>query len=201
MTSIDTTPNRRRKAGVKGQKKERLKIDMTPMVDLGFLLITFFIITAELSRPTTTSLNMPKDGPPMPVGNSSALSIILAGDDRVFYYRGNWEDAIKRNEIIRADLSSNSLRNAIIEQKHQLDLNDNADDGLMLLIKSTGDASYKNIVDMLDEALINDVKKICYRKTGIRRISLGKRSFVEFANLQMCGCANLKRMFLLKNEH
>ena len=69
MNSIDTTAIRRRKAGVKGQKKETLKIDMTPMVDLGFLLITFFIVTTELSKPRTANLNMPKDGPPIPVGN------------------------------------------------------------------------------------------------------------------------------------
>lgn len=164
MTSIDNTAIRRRKAGVKGQKKEKLKIDMTPMVDLGFLLITFFIITTELSKPTTTRLNMPKDGPPTPVGNSSILTVLLAGNDKIFYYRGNWADALKRNEIIKTDHSSILLRHAIIQQKQQLELNGDKQDGLMLLIKSTGDASYKNIVDMLDEVLINDVKKYAVSK-------------------------------------
>jgi len=164
MNSIDSTAIRRRKASVKGLKKEKIKIDMTPMVDLGFLLITFFIVTTELSTPRTASLNMPKDGPPMPVGNSSALTVILAGNDKMIYYRGNWQDAVKQNEIIKTDHSSNSLRNAIIQQKHQLDSNGIEKDGLMLLIKSTGDASYKNIVDMLDEVLINDVKKYAIAK-------------------------------------
>jgi biopolymer transport protein ExbD len=164
MTSIDNIAIRRRKAGVKGQKKEKLKIDMTPMVDLGFLLITFFIITTELSTPRTANLNMPKDGPSMPVGNSSAFTVILAGNDKMIYYRGNWQDAVQQNEIIKTDHSSRSLRHAIIQQKHQLDSNGIAKDGLMLLIKSTGDASYKNIVDMLDEVLINDVKKYAIAK-------------------------------------
>ena len=164
MTSIDTTAIRRRKAGVRGQKKERLRIDMTPMVDLGFLLITFFIVTSELSRPRTTNLNMPKDGPPMQVGNSTALTVILAGNDNIFYYSGNWQDAVKQNEIIKTEHSSNSLRNAIIQQNQQLGLNEITEGGLMLLIKSTGDASYKNIVDMLDEVLINDVKKYAIAK-------------------------------------
>ena len=164
MNSIDTTAIRRRKAGVKGQKKETLKIDMTPMVDLGFLLITFFIVTTELSKPRTANLNMPKDGPPIPVGNSSALTVILAANDKMIYYRGNWQDALKQNEIIKTDHSSKSLRNGIIQQKHQLDSNAIEKDGIMLLIKSTGDASYKNIVDMLDEVLISDVKKYAIAK-------------------------------------
>ena len=159
MTFLDTSAVSRRKAGVKGQKKERLKIDMTPMVDLGFLLISFFIITAELSEPRSMKLNAPKDGPPSELGNSSALTVIVAGNDKIYYYRGNWDDAVKQNKIVRTDLYSSSLRNTIIQQKRGLDLNDNKKDGLMLLIKSTGDASYKNIVDILDEALINDVKR------------------------------------------
>ncbi len=164
MTPIDTIAIQRRKAGVKGQKKEKPRIDMTPMVDLGFLLITFFIVTAELSRPTTTNLNMPKEGPPMPVGDSSALTVILAGNDKMVYYSGNWEDAIRQNEVIKTNHSSSSLREAILRQKQQLDLSANKKNGLMLLIKSTADASYKNIVDMLDEVLINDVIKYAIAK-------------------------------------
>src|SRR5688572_15019825 len=89
MYAIDVAATHRRKAGAKNLKKERPKIDMTPMVDLGFLLISFFVITTELSEPRSATLNMPKDGPLMPLGDSSALTILLAGNDKIYYYHGN----------------------------------------------------------------------------------------------------------------
>jgi len=171
MTSIDAAANHRRKAGVKSPKKDKPKIDMTPMVDLGFLLISFFVITAELSEPRSASLNMPKDGPPMPVGDSSALTVLLAGNDMIYYYRGNWDEAVKGNKISKNPLSSVTLRNAILHQKYQLDLNDKQENGLILLIKSTEKASYKNIIDVLDEALINNVKKYAIVKTEAAEIA------------------------------
>jgi len=165
MTSIDAEGSRRRKAGVKNLKKQKPKIDMTPMADLGFLLISFFIMTAELSKPRSASLNMPKDGPPMTLGDSSALTVLLAGNDRIYFYRGSWEDAIKGNKIFKTDISSVVFRNAILQQKRQLELNNNKSDGLMLLIKSTEEASYRNVIDILDEILINNVKKYAIVKT------------------------------------
>jgi biopolymer transport protein ExbD len=144
---------------------------MTPMVDLGFLLISFFVITAELSEPRSTSLNMPKDGPPMPLGDSSALAVLLAGNDKIYYYRGNWDDAVKGNKIFNTDFSSLALRDAILQQKRQLDLTVNKRDGLMLLIKSTEEASYKNVIDILDEALINDLKKYAIVKMDAAEIA------------------------------
>jgi len=95
----------------------------------------------------------------MPLGDSNALTVLLAGNDKIYYYQGNWNDAVNGNKILKTDFSSLVLRNAILQQKHQLDLTANKRDGLMLLIKSTGEASYKNVIDVLDEALINNVKK------------------------------------------
>jgi len=171
MISTDMTATHRRKPGVKNLKQERPKIDMTPMVDLGFLLISFFVITAELSEPRSASLNMPKDGPPMPLGDSSALTVLLAGNDNIYYYRGNWDDAVKGNKIFKTDFSSLVLRNAILQQKRQLDVTVNNRDGLMLLIKSTEEASYKNVIDILDEALINDLKKYAIVKMDAAEIA------------------------------
>lgn len=171
MTSIDATGITRRKVGVKNLKKQTPKIDMTPMVDLGFLLISFFVMTAELSKPRSASLNMPKDGPSMTLGDSSALTVLLAGNDRIYYYRGGWEDALNGNKIFKTDISSVVLRNAILQQKRQLELNNNKGDGLMLLIKSTEDASYRNVIDVLDEVLINNVKKYAIVKTEAAEIA------------------------------
>ena len=153
-----------RRAGVRRMAKHSLKVDMTPMVDLGFLLITFFVITTELSKPTMMNLYMPADGKPMPLGESNALSFLLGKNTTVYYYNGNWDEAKKNGEIFKTTYSgSDGLRKVINEKQHRLDAssktNKEGRDGLMLLIKPGNEASYENVVDLLDEATINVVKK------------------------------------------
>lgn len=158
----------RHKAGVRRMIKRSLKIDMTPMVDLGFLLISFFVITTELSKPTAMNLYMPADGPPTELGMSNALTIIPAGDNTVWYYAGKWEDAKMSGALYQTTYAGkNGLRKIINDKQNQLD-NDlkskEKREGLMLLIKPTAQASYKNLVDVLDEATINMVKKFAVLK-------------------------------------
>ena len=143
-------------------KKHSVRTDMTPMVDLGFLLIAFFVMTTELSKPSVVKLNMPMDGPPMDLGNSNALTVLLDGTDRVYYYNGNWEEASAKNEIYKTNLSvSNGLGKVIREKQKWLDAINKKEghNGLMLLIKAGKQASYENVIDALDEAMINVVKK------------------------------------------
>jgi biopolymer transport protein ExbD len=95
MASIDTgggDSGHKKGPGVKKAKKLSTRVDMTPMVDLGFLLITFFVFTATMSSPTTMDLNMPKDTEKEEELNkakaSGALTIMLGKNDQVYYYEG-----------------------------------------------------------------------------------------------------------------
>lgn len=78
--------------GVKKAKKQSTRIDMTPMVDLGFLLITFFIFTTTLSTPSTMKLTMPKDDVKKDdlteVKESNVLTIMLGKANQVYFYEG-----------------------------------------------------------------------------------------------------------------
>src|SRR5258706_3025558 len=82
--------------GVKKAKKLSTRVDMTPMVDLGFLLITFFIFTTTMQTPSTMKLNMPKDTKKEEEQNkakaSGALTILLGKENHVFYYEGELDD-------------------------------------------------------------------------------------------------------------
>ena len=162
MENIKIAVTETRRAGVRRMVKQHMKIDMTPMVDLGFLLITFFVITTELAKPTAMDLYMPKNGPDMPLGESSALTVLVS-NNKLYYYNGKWEHAIKNNSIMQTSFSGISdLRNIIEDKQKLLDATaakKEGRDGLMLVIKPGIDAFYKNVVDVLDEITISRVKK------------------------------------------
>lgn len=160
-----------RRRGVARMKRHSLKTDMTPMVDLGFLLITFFVMTVRMSEPVVDKLNMPKDGPSMPVGMSAALTILLHTDNTIYYYHGDWETALAKNEIKKTNFDVRNGIGKIIREKQQaLDILQQSDPslegrkGLMLLIKASSEASYSNIIDLLDETTINNVGKYALLK-------------------------------------
>ena len=101
MAQLNVAVNENRKAGIRRMIKHNLKIDMTPLVDLGFLLIAFFVITTELSKPTVADLYMPTDGKPMLFCNSNALTVLLGKNNTVFYYHWDWQEAIKNGQIFQ----------------------------------------------------------------------------------------------------
>jgi biopolymer transport protein ExbD len=142
--------------GVKKAKKLSTRVDMTPMVDLGFLLITFFIFTTTMSTPTTMDLYMPKDTEKDEDLNkakaSGALTILLAKNDNVYYYEGQLEvDAAKNNF---KSTNFKGIRDIIINKKKNTPPED-----LVIVIKPNEEATYKNTVDILDEMMINAVKR------------------------------------------
>lgn len=159
VCSFKITDNTRR-------KKHFPRTDMTPMVDLGFLLITFFVFTSQLSEPRAVNLNMPTDQEsiqPVKLAKSNALTILLDGNNRVFYYEGKWEEAVKNNEVKETSFSYKDGLGKIVRARQQyLDkypVDKDGRDGLMLLIKASDESVYANVIDAMDEALINEVKR------------------------------------------
>ena len=165
MAQIENTANVRKGKSFSHNKKQIIRIDMTPMVDVGFLVITFFVFATTMSTPKATDLFMPKDdiSHPQLLPNSLALSLLLDDNNKVYYYNGDFNEAESANKIYETNYSTYEGIGKIIRQK-QKDIDESGKfsdgrKGLMLLIKPTSKSSYKNVVDVLDEAVINDVRK------------------------------------------
>ena len=156
-----TSFRNRKRPGTNRMRKNALRIDMTPMVDLGFLLISFFVITAELSKPSAMNLAMPRDNAKIPnqLGESYALHVLL-GEKQHYYYFGSWENALSEKRIFPVQLTG--LRQVIRERQELLDDSVRFSEGrkgLMMLIKPSPVARYNDLVDVLDEAVIQAVEK------------------------------------------
>lgn len=164
MSSINLPQLNDRKPGVKRMKRHSMKIDMTPMVDLGFLLITFFVMTVEMSKPSSISLIMPKDGTEgTKLQKSAALTVLLGNENEIWFYHGDWDEAFQQNEIHQTSFSySNGLGKIIREKQIVLDntpVVHGGREGLTILIKAANNANYEGVVDVLDETIINNVKR------------------------------------------
>ena len=144
------------------------------MVDLGFLLITFFVFTTTISTPSVTDLYMPKDGDLTPLPKSLALTLLLDDKDKIYYYQGDLNDALAANEVFETGFSTYDGIGKVIRQKQKdLELSGKFAEGrkaLMLLIKPTSASEYKNVVDALDEAMINDVRRYAIVEPGQEEI-------------------------------
>jgi biopolymer transport protein ExbD len=138
--------SRKKLSGAKRSKKLSTRVDLTPMVDLGFLLITFFIFTTTLSKPRAMHLVLPKDSrDPMLLKSSGALTLIPVGNDRLYYYEGY--DPTRMQSA-----SFQSLRQIIRNKKN----NTNPID-LMIILKPSRTCSFKNTIAALDEMAINEI--------------------------------------------
>lgn len=187
MSSIDVAggdSGHKKGPGVKKAKKLSTRVDMTPMVDLGFLLITFFIFTTTMTTPTTLDLNMPKDiknpEDQTEAKESGVLSIMLGKADQVYYYEGKLVVDATGNNF--KSTTFKGIRDVIIKKKKEVigrHVHDETcpktqerakekgdpdwesackDRDFIVIIKPSDDATYKNTVDILDEMTINQAR-------------------------------------------
>lgn len=147
--------------GVRRSKKLSTRIDLTPMVDLGFLLITFFIFTTTLSEPRALKIIMPAGvEEDMPVGRSAALTIVPTINNKAFYFHGTLDEAIASGAYGFTTYSiTNGLGQVIREKQLAMDRFKNGSrKDLTLIIKPIEQSNIQNLVEILDEVAINDLK-------------------------------------------
>ncbi|MBS1743763.1 MAG: biopolymer transporter ExbD [Bacteroidetes bacterium] len=152
MADLSQMLNKGTKKSASGSNHRRsTRVDLTPMVDLGFLLITFFVFTSALSTPQTMSMIEPKDGTTKPTGASSAMTIIVGANHQLYYYYGMEEVEIKYGSIYPADFKN--IRNLILDMKMKT-----AASKLMYIIKASDRASFGDAVNIIDEMTICGIK-------------------------------------------
>jgi len=135
-------------------KKETPRVDLTAMVDLAFLLITFFMLTTSLTKPVAMDIVKPDEGNPdayTALPASRTMTILLGKNDKVAWYMG---EAGKSKPTIE---KYQQVRQSILSNKHKLDVSAGKGKSLIVVIKPTSAATYKNFVDIMDELSITKI--------------------------------------------
>ncbi|MBN1398267.1 MAG: biopolymer transporter ExbD [Bacteroidetes bacterium] len=124
-----------------------LRIDMTPMVDVAMLLMTFFMLTAVFSKPQAMELILPKDKNPIPVSENKLVTLFIDHNSKIYTQNGNSSDIFH--------LPFEKLRNELINLK-------NRKPDIVALIKIDRRARYQSMVDILDELNCTEIDKFSF---------------------------------------
>ncbi len=147
-------------------KKSNSKVDLTAMVDLAFLLITFFMLTTSLSKPQSMTLGLPdkedkpEDKTEVKVDENRTMTLLIGENNKLKWYMGLWATPIAGP----ADISygKDGLRKELLSRKKSvLDYSASIGkpkNGIIVIIKPSKKSNYKNLVDILDEMAISGVE-------------------------------------------
>ena len=149
----------------KGKKK--INIDFAPMVDLGFLLITFFIFTTELSKPKAFGLNIPDEGEGSVAIASATITLQMKDNGAIDYFEGLKEAPLQTGATHLYQQSA--LRKLLIDKRQRIIQQLNTDSNYTVIIHPSSATSYKEIIDVLDEMKINDIRKYILLDTEIAK--------------------------------
>lgn len=164
MAELNTGDGGGGKGGKVRSKKQNSKVDLTAMVDLAFLLITFFMLTTSLSKPQSMDLSLPdKDPldktPPVKVDENRTMTVMLGENNKMVYYMG----LLATPKVGPKDIAygKDGIRRELLKQKKEVLAYSAAlgkpKNGIIVIIKPTKKSTYRNLVDMLDEMAITGV--------------------------------------------
>jgi biopolymer transport protein ExbD len=156
MAELDTSGGGKHKGGKKVRsKKQSTRVDLTAMVDLAFLLITFFIMTTTLAKPKAMDLAMPdkdeKTKDQLPIAASRSLTLLLGSDDKLEWYLG--EPGKSAPETI--GYGKDGLRKLLVDKSKEVQ--EKTGKFMFVVIKPSDRSVYKNMVSVLDEINITNI--------------------------------------------
>lgn len=165
MAELNTGDGGGGKGGKVRSKKQNSKVDLTAMVDLAFLLITFFMLTTSLSKPQSMDLSLPDkdpkdDTPPVKVDENRTMTVMLGENNKMVYYMG----LLASPKIGPKDIAygKDGIRRELLKQKREVLAYSAAlgkpKNGIIVIIKPTKKSNYRNLVDILDEMAISGVE-------------------------------------------
>jgi len=163
MAELNTGDSGGGKGGKVRSKKQNSKVDLTAMVDLAFLLITFFMLTTSLSKPQSMSLGLPDKDPKdktddVKVDENRTMTVVLGEDDKMFYYMGIINTPMVPKVIA---YGKDGIRKELLKRKKEVLAYSTAkgrpDQGMIVIIKPGKKSTYKNVVDILDEMAISSI--------------------------------------------
>lgn len=161
MAELNTGDGGKKDGGKVRSKKSSAGVDLTAMVDLAFLLITFFILTTTLSKPQSMNLALPDKDPVKQDERPEApafrtLQLVLGTKDQLVTYVGQKPDGVL-GAPVETGYGKEGVRGIILKKIEEL--KSQTKDGIIVIIKPSKKSNYKNLVDILDEMAITKVQK------------------------------------------
>lgn len=177
MAELDTSGGGKHKGGKIRSKKASTRVDLTAMVDLAFLLITFFMYTTTLQKPKSMDLVMPDNSvlkSQLPIAASRSMTILLGSHNKVEWYMGEPGKSAPTVDGFGKD----GIRKALIENgKKVAETHAAPDNFMMVVIKPSDKSTYETLVATLDEMTI----------TGIKGYAIVKITPLEIGDLKKNG--------------
>jgi biopolymer transport protein ExbD len=188
------------KGGKKRAKKQSTHVDMTPMVDLAFLLLTFFVLTSTFSKPKVLRMIFPekldeKNTEQKAPEVKDGITLLLTANDKIYYYRGSLKPT---TELIPIDYTRTGLRKVLVDynadmlvklqdiqkRMNKVDEKDTAarrklDEEVLnvqkaskqiVLVKNDEGATYRNMIDVMDEFMITQIAKYYVIDEGMAKL-------------------------------
>jgi biopolymer transport protein ExbD len=150
------------KGGKVRSKKQNAKVDLTAMVDLAFLLITFFMLTTTLSKPQSMSLGLPdknEKGDDTKVDENRTMTILLGDNDKLVRYVGLLATPVAGGTPKDFVYGKDGIRKELIDRKKKvIEYTGKKEKGIIVIIKPNKKSNYRNLIDILDEMAIVGVE-------------------------------------------